>query len=119
MYSITTNLAKNRVIVVFVNDFEHGQAFFNTELKEAVKRVRAEDRHFDLLADFSTAPVMSQQIAGQGEEMINWCVANGLRKSANVMNTILQRMQVKRVSANDDKFQYFSSLAEAEAWLDS
>ena len=119
MYSIMPIRAKNRVVVVFVNDFEHGQAIFNTELKNAVKEVRAEDRHFDLLVDFSTAPVMSQDRAGQGGEMINWCLANGLRKSANVMDTVLQRMQVKRVSANDDKFQYFTSYAEAEAWLAS
>lgn len=119
MYSIVPNLAKHRVRVVFANDFEHEQDAFNAELKSAIDQVRADDGHFDLLSDFTDAPVMSQERAKQGEEMVAWCLANGLRRSANVMGTVLQRLQIKRVSANDEKFAYFETCSEAENWLES
>ncbi|MEP3050607.1 MAG: hypothetical protein ABJP48_12655 [Erythrobacter sp.] len=72
---------------------------------------------FDLLVDWTNMPVMTQPAAQQAQRVISWCNDKGLRKAANVVATVTQRMQVKRVSAQNDRFQYFETRADAQAWL--
>ncbi|MEM8724716.1 MAG: hypothetical protein AAGE86_04250 [Pseudomonadota bacterium] len=119
MYRIQGIAPKHRVLVSFHGDFDFDQSDLDNELKSIAMDVRSAEGHFDLLADFTQAPVMPQDRAQQSEVLIAWCVANGLRKSANVMDTTIQAIQVKRVSAHDEKFRTFTSRREAELWLDS
>ncbi|MEP3052224.1 MAG: hypothetical protein ABJP48_05705 [Erythrobacter sp.] len=117
MYEIHKEPGKNRVAVIFTKNFEHDQEEFSAELKAAAQGVIGPGSHFDLIVDFTAAGPMPQDHAQAGERAVAWCIASGLRKSANIMHTNLQRMQVKRVAARDDRFGYFNSRAEAESWL--
>lgn len=118
MYKIRKNLDKHRVLVSFEGEFDEDVDQFETEMKDAALGVRSPTGHFDLLADFRNAPAMSQDRAQRSEALVAWCMTKGLRKAASLMNTTIQRMQVKRVSAKDDRFQYFDSVQAAERWLD-
>ncbi len=118
MYTVTPIPAKNRIDVVFSGDFGHDDAEFREELRAAVEKTRSGEGHFDMLVDFSQAPVMSPEMAKNGEEASAWCVQNGMRKSANLMSSqALLELQEKRVTARDEKFQYFETRADAESWL--
>ncbi|MEP3052222.1 MAG: hypothetical protein ABJP48_05695 [Erythrobacter sp.] len=118
MYKIHPQIQKNRVLIVFDGEFDYDQTEFAEEIKKAVLTVRSTEREFDLLADYSKVTVMDQSRASRSEEIVAWCVDNGLRKSANVMNSALQRIQIKRLASQNDKWKFFETLSEAEMWLD-
>ncbi|MEP3052223.1 MAG: hypothetical protein ABJP48_05700 [Erythrobacter sp.] len=117
MYKLTTDLAKNRILVTFVGAFDYDARDLAKEIQDASQRIRLNCGHFDMLSDWTQASTMPQEHAKAGEDVVAWCVANGLRKSANVMDAILLQMQVKRVSNEDDKIGFFATQTEAEAWL--
>lgn len=118
MYWITTDRTKHRVMVTFKGHLQEGQETFDTDLMGAALQVRAADGHFDMVSDFTDAPLLPQVQNEQAERMIAWCIDHGLRKSANVMGTALQRMQVKRLSSDDERFAFFETCEDAARWLD-
>ena len=59
-----------------------------------------------------------QNIADDSEDMATWLVANGLRRSANISQSITQQMQIRRVTRQDARFAMFATLEEGERWLD-
>ncbi len=119
MYKITADPASRRLDVDFVGSYtDIDQAAFAADLRAAVLKLRGGSGHFDLLCDFSQISVMPQDRTADAREQIEWCVANGLRRSANVVSSMISRMQLQRLSA-DDHFQNFASRAEALAWLRS
>lgn len=117
MYSVRTLPTKNRVEVVFNGAHGYDYVQFSEELKDAAMAVRSTEGHFDLLVDFTTADVLPQENAAQSQRNIAWCISQGMRKSANIVPSVTQRMQVKRVSANDLRLSYFGTRKEAECWL--
>lgn len=119
MYTIRALLERNRVEIIFDGAHDYDYLVFSQELKDAALAVRSNQGHFDLLVDFTAGQVLPQENAAQSERNIAWCIANGMRKSANVMTTIIQKIQVKRVSHRDEKLGYFETREEAEKWLDS
>ncbi len=70
-----------------------------------------------MISDFSRSMVMPQDIAHESKNLAIWLIENGLRKSANILQSATQRMQIARVTQRDEKFAYFTSREEAAAWL--
>ena len=119
MYEIERQPSKHRVLIKFDSYADHDRIKFIVDLQEAALSVRSADRHFDMLADFTESIVMPQPIAKDSITLSDWLVQNGLRKSANVMTSITQQMQVQRVTERNEKFGYFETRTAAERWLDS
>lgn len=117
MFKVKALPEKHRVSVMFEGNFDHDPADFRAALIAAVGRVQAADKSFDLICDFTHANVMPPTHAATGQAAIAWCLENGLRKSANVTASATQRMQLRRVSAGDERFSQFADHAEAEEWL--
>ena len=117
MYSIFVNERASRVDIFFVGMTEPEEFItFDQNLRAAAIKARGAGAYFDLIVDFSEAALMSQEMAVDTQGTIAWCIANGLRKSANLTTSALMKMQVQRVSSND-RFRTFGSRADAEAWL--
>jgi len=119
MYRIVASPHRNRVTIDFGTEYDFDEDEFERELVDAIESVRDKGGAFDLLADFSQAPVMDQQRASESERVVAWCAANGLRKSANVVGSLIHQMQVKRLSKKDDRFGYFEGINDALRWLDN
>jgi hypothetical protein len=117
MYRITVSRANQRVDVDFVDSYtDIDRAELAGDLRRAALEAKARGDHFDLLVDFSHVPVMPQDRTAAARDEIEWCLANGLRRSANVMSSTISKMQVERLSA-DNRFRTFVSRAEALTWL--
>lgn len=119
MYRITAVPAEHRVDVDFIGNYaDIDQTAISRELRAEILKVKGDFGYFDLLVDYRQTHVMPQAQTGNGRQEIEWCLANGLRRSANVMNSALVRMQIQRLTANH-RFQMFATRAEALAWLDA
>ena len=117
MFSIEEDHINGRINATFSGIFEYDAADLVAGIKGAIPNVRRSDGTFDLLSDFTEASVMPQDHAQASEDFLGWLDKNGLRKSAVVMTSVTQRMQVQRVSDRSDKLGYFGNRAEAEKWL--
>ena len=117
MYSIQSQPEKHRVFVEIVGNYDYSQEQFEEELLQATRAAKSSDGRFDLLCDVSRASVLPKDRAARSQVVIDYYVENGLRKSANIMTSALQQLQMKRVSSQNEMFGYFTSHAEAEAWL--
>lgn len=119
MYKITADSANHRVEVVFDGSYlDLDQPQLSRDLRAGVLEAKGRGAHFDMLCDFTRVAVMPQDRTPGARAEIEWCVANGLRKSANVVSSALAKMQLQRLSA-DDRFQNFATRAEALAWLEA
>lgn len=119
MFQVTVDATSHRIEVDFIGNYSDiDQSQFSRDLRAAVPKAKGAAHHFDLLVDFSRVPVMPQDRTSSAREEIEWCVANGLRRSANVMSSTIAKMQVERLAA-DDRFRTFTDRAAAIAWLRS
>jgi len=118
MHSIEKLTSKHRIVIQFGSYVDHDPDAFAIELKQAAFDVKGSLGEFDILADFTESMVMPQDAAKSSEDVISWCLANGMRKSANVIQNVTQRMQVKRVTEQDPRFGYFGTREQAAEWLD-
>lgn len=118
MFKIETDLSKNRLIVIMSGQHDGDLDQFVAEVRNGVRAIMTTSDHFDILSDQSEAHVMEQARASVAEDLIKWCKDNGMRKSANVVGSLIQKMQIKRISNDDGAIGYFENRAEAEAWLD-
>jgi hypothetical protein len=117
MYKIERVPSKHRV-EMFLDNYEgHDQQRFLREVQQTAISVRNTDGSFDVLADFTESIVMPQEISQESADLAAWLVTNGMRRSANIIRNATQRMQIKRVTAHDERFGYFENRAEAETWL--
>lgn len=117
MYSLTKLPKQNRLELSFSGHMEQDPAAFFAELTNAAKAVRANDGTWSLLVDFSDTPVMPQDRAQNTAKIYDWCIANGVKRIAFVMQSVTQKMQIKRVSGRSEIVQAFDTKAQAEAWL--
>lgn len=117
MYHIEKVSNRALVIITFEGAYDFDQSAFEGEIKDAVTFVRSAEKSFDILADWSKISVMDQGRAGESHALAAWFIAAGLRRSANVLTSITQRMQLKRVTEGDERFGYFATKEEALAWL--
>lgn len=117
-YSISRDVTKGRVIVTFDGPRTYPIDKFWEAFTEAVQFAKCARPHFDVLLDHSRATIMPPERTQKSEEMAIWCVENGLRKSANIVPSAVLRMQLQRVTKNEEPFGFFETQAEAEAWLD-
>jgi hypothetical protein len=95
---------------------ESDVATFSLELRRAVQRLCETGTTFDVLADLRDIIVVPQTEIVQARDQLQWLANNGLRKAANIVGHTLTTMQIRRL-ATDSRFEYFSSEAEALAWL--
>ena len=117
MHTIEEFHTLHRIKLTMQSYEHHDPRAFIEGMQSAALKVKGGSDYFDLLADFSEIMVMPQDIAKQGEDLAEWLVANGLRRSANIVPTTTQKMQIKRVTHRDAKFGFFHDLAAGEAWL--
>ena len=119
MYKIEADFEKHCVMILISNSDDEEPAAFAADMKRAASAIRQKNPYFDILADHTQASmVIPQERMGSVNALVEWCDANGLRKSANIVDSFVQRMQLKRVTANNPSLGYFKTRAEAEAWLD-
>lgn len=118
MYEIRRDYKRRRIVVLLDGYEDHDRPQFQHDVKAAALSVKGGADHFDILADFSNSSVMPRAIADDSEDIAVWFLENGLRRSANVSQSITQRMQIRRVTEHNDLFAMFGSRAEAERWLD-
>ena len=118
MYKIEPNLAKHRIEVSSVGVHDHDMDEFVKQVKDAAMTVKSRAGHFDILTDLSDAITLQQDRTQATTDLLEWCYNNGLRKSANVVGTLVQKMQINRLSGQSDKVASFTSRADAERWLD-
>lgn len=116
MHSIKLVPEARRIDIILDRFDDHDNTLFMQDVQQAALNVSS-GRPFDMLCDFSQSMVMPQDIADNSKELAEWLLANGLRKSANIMQSTTQRMQIARVTQRDKKFAYFSTCKEALAWL--
>lgn len=119
MFEVQRNSRRSRVTLIFTEDFKHDRAEVHRDVHDAVKAVKSSDGQFDLLVDMTGVPVIARDRTDSGEELMNWCLANGLRHGAIAVGLLLQEMQLKRLSERSEKFSYFRSVADAESWLNA
>jgi hypothetical protein len=117
MEKITANVARKRVEVEFEGNYSGDVAGFAEKLKTSARAAKAGGSHFDILSDFTQSHVLPQQMLGETADVLSWCTDNGLRKAANIVGSVLLKMQLERL-APADSFRSFISREEAEAWLD-
>ncbi|RVT43488.1 hypothetical protein [Sphingobium algorifonticola] len=119
MVQVIINKAAHRVEIAFKDGYSKAAlAGFDTQLRAAASLAKGHGSWFDILADFSDFGVMPQDTTDDGHARIAWCMANGLRRSANVTGSTIMKMQIERL-APDPRFQYFRTREQAAAWLDS
>lgn len=118
MYSINQIADKHRVEIIFDGPHDYDYMRFSDDLKAAAIAVRSAEGVFDLLVDFSNAHVLPRENAEQSQRNIAWCLANGMRKSANIVPSTTHKMQVRRVSERSDNLAYFKDRGAAVAWLE-
>jgi hypothetical protein len=117
MENITADASKHRVNIEFVGTYSGDIARFSEEIKSKARIAKGGGQHFDMISDFTQSHVIPQNLAGASAEVAEWCGDNGLRKSANVVNSMLLKLQLDRLTP-DGRFKTFLSREEAEAWLD-
>ena len=118
MYKIEVQKDKNRIVVTSEGEHDGDMREFVERIKEAAMQIKQHSPYFDILTDLSKAMVIQQDRAEASKELIQWCERQGMRKSAAVVDMIVQRMQVTRLTDRSEKVASFSTRAEAERWLD-
>ena len=109
----------HRVELSFSGQMTQDPAAFFEELTSAAKSVRSPDGGWSLLVDFSDTHVMSQDRAQNTIKIFEWCKVNGIVKIAFILQSVTQRLQIKRVSGNSELVEVFDSQAKAVNWLES
>lgn len=117
MYEVRADASRHCVILILKHDYNHDREAVHRDFAAAADRVRSEGGYFDVLVDLVDIHVIGQERVDSGEVLMRWCLANGMRRGAIAVGTMLQELQLKRVSERNDKFRYFRSLEEAERWL--
>ena len=118
MYAIEENYAKRRLVLLLGQYKDHDRAQFQQDMKVAALNVKGRHDSFDILADFSNSMVMPRDVADDSEDIAAWLIANGLRRSANISQSVTQQMQIRRVTKQNDRFAMFATREEGERWLD-
>jgi hypothetical protein len=117
MEYVISDAQKRRVEVTFVGHYSGDMNKFSNDIKANARAAKAGGRYFDILSDYRQTHVLPQQLLAESTELIQWCVDNGVRKSASVVSSILLKMQLERMTP-DEGFKVFLSRDEAIAWLD-
>ena len=81
-----------------------------------VRELRRSGTYFLMLGDLRQAGILPQDDAASVSSEMQWLVENGLRKSANIVASTLQQMQVNRM-AGSPIFRCFTDEQEALDWL--
>ena len=107
-----------RFTMTYSDDYAHEMETVRLGLKDAVAKASRSTGYFDAIVDMTKIDVAPQDRANNGASMIEWCLANGLRRGAFVAESALKTMQLKRLSGRSDQFAFFTSMADAVRWLD-
>lgn len=119
MYRIEVDEAAHRVIIEFSGGYADDEFdAFDAELHRAVARAKGSSACFDMIVDWARSEIMPQETSKDSERRVAWCLANGLRRSANITGSALMKMQLQRV-APDPRFRSFAARSEGLAWLDA
>ncbi|MEL7199516.1 MAG: hypothetical protein AAGL10_14490 [Pseudomonadota bacterium] len=118
MFDYTVYPRNSRFLLVYSGDYTHDRDAAHDGLHKAAAQAKASTPYFDMVVDMSDFFVAPKDRAGSGGEMLEWCLANGLRRAAFVTHSAIFKMQLKRLSQNSEKLEYFDSRMDAEDWLD-
>lgn len=117
MYTIKTDMNKNRVLMIADGEHNSDMEEFIENFKKAALKIREQSSHFDILTDLSHSMTLQQDRTQATMDLLAWCKENGLRRSANVVGSTIQKMQVRRLSSEVENIASFTTLEEAERWL--
>ncbi len=118
MHLIDRDTKNSRVTLTFIGEMKQDPKAFFAEFVSASQSVRNADGEWDLLLDFSQTHVMPQERAANTQKIFDWCLENGIRKTAFIMQSITQRLQIQRVTERHPKIEFFESASAAADWLD-
>ena len=107
MYEVRADMKQHRVFLTLLQDYKHDRAALHQEFYDAASRVKSDKGHFDVLVDMVDVHVIAQERVESGEALMQWCVANGMRRGAVAVGSMIQELQLKRVSNRNEKFRYF------------
>lgn len=117
MVQVITHHELHLVEFVFDDGYSSvSMAGFSELMRTAAQAVKGSGDYFDILADFRRYGVMPQGTSNDSIEQIEWCLANGLRKSANITTSAIMKLQIQRLSPSP-RFWFFTTREEALAWL--
>ena len=119
MFEVRVDRSKRRVELLFEGDYTHDRDAMHRAVHEAVSDAKGSGLWFDIVCDMTQMPVIHRDRHDSGEELMTWLVLNGMRNGAVAVGQVLQSMQLKRLSGKNEKYQYFNSMRDAQAWLDS
>ena len=77
MFQIDIDHIRKRVIIDFVGTYDSDLTAFSQQMKMACMKARGGSGHFDMLSDFTQAPLMTQQTAQDSEAHVQWCKDHG------------------------------------------
>ncbi|MDB5576401.1 MAG: hypothetical protein JWR80_1577 [Bradyrhizobium sp.] len=118
MYEIAEDMGQGLIAVKVSGFWNVATATrYAEDLAAAIVRMRKRHAEFLLLVDMREAGTLPQDAAQVIEAAIANQLANGIKRSANVVSSTLAEIQIKRLSQRDEKYRYFADIDEAKAWL--
>lgn len=119
MYQIYTDKDIGRVEIRFDAVINRSLIGFDESLRLACLLTFRTAGYFDVLVDYTHSREMVGDVLQDARQRIEWCVNNGLRRSANITADPDLRRQIEDITAAFDHILVFSNRAEAVAWLDT
>lgn len=95
-------------------DLDTYQRYKQAALTE-MRKFKATSTPFDMLGDLTEHPPQPQFLNHEREEMVRLTGDMGLRKCAIIVSSAISRLQLSRLTS--DSYAFFSSEADAMAWL--
>ncbi len=118
MFQFESDGANARFVMILSGDYSHDGEAAHRGLHKAAAEAMTDTDWFDMIVDMTDIWTAPTDRVNSGASMIQWCVANGLRRGAFVTKSAILRLQLKRISRNSERLAYFETRDEAERWLD-
>jgi len=118
MYSIETDRIGRLVRFKATGFFDDTEADrFRAELTSVIADLTRTVGGFKILADLRETDVLPQTSVKSIQAQMQWTANKGVERSAVLVSSMLQQMQIKRIIP-DDRFQCFTSEPDALRWLE-
>lgn len=118
MYSIETDRVGRLVRFKATGFFDDAEADrFRADLTNVIADLTRTAGGFKILADLREIDVLPQTAVKSIQAQMQWTANKGVERSAVLVSSMLQQMQIKRI-VPDDRFHCFTAEDAALRWLD-
>ncbi len=119
MYQIYTDKHIGRVEIRFDTVLNRSLVGFDESLRLACLMNYRLVGYFDLLVDYTHSGEMSGNVLADARQRVEWCLTNGLRKSANITTDADLAAQIDSLSPSPERIRTFDNRNDAVAWLEN